>query len=136
MARTAEDKRHPHQRRIPARSLEEARDRLLAVDLESSTSFEDLCSKVEETIGDIHMIGDLGIYDTALRIGAFLEIEPELVYLHRGTRDGARVLGLGRGRTSLRVDEVPAEFSRLRPYEIEDCLCIYKSELGRLALQS
>lgn len=136
LARTAEDKRHSRQCRIPGRSLEEARDRLLAVDLASLTSFEELRAEVEESTGDIHMIGDLGVYDTALRIGAFLGIEPEFVYLHRGTRDGARELGLGRGRKSLRVDELPPEFSRLRPYEIEDCLCIYKSELGRLALQT
>lgn len=127
--------RHTHQYRIPRKQLEAARDRLLTADL-ALVSFDELHQRVEQTIGSIERIGELAVYDTALRVGAFLGIEPELVYLHRGTRDGARALVLGRGRTSLRVDELPAEFSRLRPYEIEDCLCIYKSELGRLALQS
>ena len=124
--------RHSHQYRIPRKQLEAARDHLLSADL-AVESFDELHQRVAEAIGSIERIGELAVYDTAHRIGAFLGIEPELVYLHRGTRDGARELGLGRGRKSLRVDELPAEFSRLRPYEIEDCLCIYKSELGKLA---
>lgn len=136
LARTAKDKRHPHQCRIPGTSLESARDRLLRTDLKSASTFEELHSEVEETIRDIDKIGELAVYDTALRIGAFLGLEPELVYLHRGTRDGARALGLGRGCKTLEVGELPAEFRRLRPYEIEDCLCIYKNDLWRLARTS
>jgi hypothetical protein len=133
LARTAENKRHSHQCRIPGRSLEEARKSLLAINFQSSLTFDEFHSVVEKATGHIHMIGELAVYDTALRIGAFLGTEPERVYLHRGTRDGARALGLGRGRKSLEVDELPAEFRRLRPYEVEDCLCIYKSDLARLA---
>jgi hypothetical protein len=51
------------------------------------------------------------------------------VYLHSGTRDGARALGLGRGRDTLRKHELPREFEELTAAEIEDCLCIYKDAL-------
>lgn len=128
-------RRHPHQYRIPRRQLEKARDQLLAAGVTSASTFDELHQLVARTVGSIERIGELAVYDTALRIGAHLRLEPDLVYLHRGTRDGARALGLGRGRPSLRVDELPPEFRRLRPYEIEDCLCIYKRELGKLALQ-
>jgi hypothetical protein len=69
-------KRHDHQRRIPSKSLDEARSRLLDADLGSCRSFGELHAKVNATIRDIHMIG------------ALLRLEPEHVYLHQGTRDG------------------------------------------------
>jgi hypothetical protein len=55
-----------------------------------------------------------------------------LVYLHAGTRIGARHLGLGRGRVWLRPEELPLAFQVLRPYEIEDCLCIYEGDIARI----
>ena len=122
-------KRHPHQRRIPPESLAEARSRLLAVDLGMCRSFDELLAKVNATIRDIHMIGALVVYDVSHRIGAFLRLEPERVYLHRGTRDGALALGLGRGRESIDLGELPEEFGRLSAAEAEDCLCIYKEGL-------
>jgi len=128
-------RRHPHQYRIPHAQLEKARAGLLSADLASASTFDELYRRVAETIGSIERIGELAVYDTAFQIGAFLRLEPDLVYLHRGTRDGARALGVGRGRTSLTVDELPPDFRRLRPYEIEDCLCIYKRELAKVALQ-
>ena len=39
-------------------------------------------------------MGELVVYDTALRIGARFGLEPEKVYVHRGTREGVRKLGL------------------------------------------
>lgn len=41
---------------------------------------------------------------------------------------------LSTGRKTLRVEELPPAVRRLRPYEIEDFLCIYKRELEKLAL--
>ena len=93
-------------------------------------SFGELHDAVDAAIGKFKGIGELTVYDIAVRIGAFLRLEPEVVYLHAGTRAGASTLGLGRGATVLRIDELPAPFRRLRPREIEDCLCIYKSQLN------
>ena len=122
-------KRHPHQHRIPGASLHEAAQRLQGVDLAAVESFDELHDVIAAAIGDIDMIGPLTLYDIAHRIGAFLRLTPTTVYLHRGTRDGARVLGLGRGKKTLSMDDLPAEFRRLAPHEIEDCLCIYKAQM-------
>lgn len=62
------------------------------------------------------------MYDVAHRIVAYLGLEPEHVYLHRGTRVGARALGLGRGRQWIDLAELPDEFGRLTLAETEDCL--------------
>jgi hypothetical protein len=77
------------------------------------------------------MIGPLAVYDITQRIGRYLGLEPEDVYLHRGTREGARALGLC-GET-VKKDQFPAAFQRLSAAEIEDCLCIFKDELKRVS---
>ena len=122
-------KRHSHQRRIPAAVLEEGRDRLLASDLRSCRTFHDLYETVQRAIGGIRGAGELLVYDVAHRIGAFLGLEPERVYLHAGTRAGARALGVYRGQEYLEPEALPEPFQRLSAAEIEDCLCIYKGDL-------
>ena len=72
------------------------------------------------------------VYDTALRIGAYLRLEPKEIHLHTGARDGAKALGFRGGRRSLRPNELPRSLRRLKPYEIEHCLCIYKSHLKEI----
>ena len=61
---------------------------------------------VSDVAADFHGIGSLTVYDTATRIGAFLKLEPDRVYLHAGTRDGARALGFDQ-RDSLSASELP-----------------------------
>ncbi len=131
-AKLPNGKRFSHQRRTPQRALEKARDCLLATDLQECTSFSELIERVNSTIRDIKGIGELTIYDTARHIGAYLGLEPEVVYLHRGTREGAKAIGLGTRRKTLRVEEFPEPFHNLTPGEIEDCLCIYKEALRDL----
>ena len=46
-------------------------------------------------------------------LGAKLDLSPEVVYLHRGTRSGMNALGLGIGRLFVEVNELPRE---LRSY--------------------
>jgi hypothetical protein len=123
------DKRHPHQYRIPAaallmaeRKLQEARRGLARAE-----TFEALHDEIERQIRGIHKIGALAVYDITQRIGAFLGLTPAIVYLHQGTLAGARALGFT-GKT-LDPRSLPSAFSRLKPYEIEDCLCIYKGAL-------
>jgi hypothetical protein len=128
-------KRHPHQRRIPRAVLELAEARLQAASdrLAGAADFAALHAVVDSEIGDIRGIGALTMYDIAHRIGAYFRKAPEFVYLHAGTKIGARVFNI----TGDFVDPkaLPKEFSRLSPPEIEDCLCIYKDELrGRSRL--
>jgi len=40
----------------------------------------------------VYGVGELACYDAALRIGGNLNIFPEKIYLHAGTRTGAREL--------------------------------------------
>jgi hypothetical protein len=58
-----------------------------------------------------------------------MKLSPEQVYLHAGVRTGAKALGLGDWRSKLPMSVFPPAFQRLRPEQVEDCLCIYKSQL-------
>ena len=80
-------------------------------------------------------IGPVTTYDVAVRVGAFLELEPQSLYLHAGVRQGwlalcpvepfgfrRRWAGIDRIRTGWWPDEVkplPAD-------ELEDFLCTYR----------
>lgn len=129
-------KRHSHQRRIPQRALVQARDRLLKANLPACKTFHQLHDVVAQTIGRIRGIGDLTIYDIATRVGAFLSLEPDRVYLHRGTREGAGYLLSVAGRQWVWPRELPSAFLELRPREIEDCLCIFKRQLKEISMRA
>lgn len=122
-------KRYPHQRRLPSSVLRAAGRRLLKVPVEAARDFDELHRIVANAIGTIPGIGELMIYDTALRIGARLGVWPREVYLHSGTRQGARALGLDWRLTAVPVATVPHQLRELEPHEIEDCLCIFKDRL-------
>jgi len=131
-ARTPPGKKHSHQRRLPRGASEKAHAALGRADLNRCRTFAELHSSVEHAIRGIDKIGVLMVYDTSLRLGAFLKLEPDLVYLHAGTREGAAALGIDRSRETVRRDELPAPLRALCPHEIEDCLCIYKAQLKQL----
>lgn len=132
LARGPGGKRFSHQRRLQESVLIEGRRRLLQAvgRLQSASSFDDLFSVVESCIGDIDGIGELTVYDTTLRIGAKLNLEPGRVYLHSGTRKGARRLGIGSSELSIPIDRLPPPLRKLKAREIEDVLCIYKDDFG------
>lgn len=127
-AESPSGKRLSHQRRIPSNVLQESCRRLLQVlpALEKAQSFDTVHELVSSTIDPIHGIGELVVYDTALRIGARLGLEPDKVYLHAGTRVGAAKLGLPTSDAYIEISELPPELRRLKPHEIEDVLCLYK----------
>lgn len=79
---------------------------------------------------DIPGLGHLYTYDTALRIGSKLVQLPNKVYLHAGTRRGARILGLDWKASALEIAEIPIELRELEPFKIEDFLCVYEDELS------
>lgn len=129
LSKSTTGKRHPHQRRIPSTALNQVRKALLGIKLSKFRSFEELHEKIKSTIGNIPKIGPLAIYDISHRIGAYLRLEPEYVYLHCGVTIGAKALGLNTHRDKLSPIELPAPFRKLKADEIEDCLCIFKHEL-------
>ena len=132
LAERPDGKRYDHQRRIPREVLQRAAERLGRANLSRARDFDELHERVREAIGSIEGIGRLTIYDTALRIGAKLSLAPKRVYLHTGTRAGARNLGLNWRAESLAVSNVPRALRELEPREIEDVLCIFDDHFARL----
>ena len=132
LAKKPNGKKFSHQWRVKKVALKESQRRLLnrIEILKSVSSFEKLFILVESAIGDIDGIGELTVYDTALRIGAKLNLEPERIYLHAGTQIGAKELGIDIKEKSISVEKVPTALRRLQPREIEDVLCIYKEYFG------
>jgi hypothetical protein len=128
LAQLPSGKRHSHQRRIPEPSLAESRRLLLGnlPALRASTTFQELIDLVDVLIRPLYRVGELVVYDTAVRIGARFRLEPEVVYLHRGTRDGVCNLGLDSKRETIGTHDLPAPIQKLTPGEAEDFLCIYK----------
>jgi hypothetical protein len=125
----ANGKRHTHQRWIKSEVMEYVRQRLLGrqQDLPICHDFEKLHTIVSECA--VSGFAILCIYDTAIRLGAYLRIKPEYVYLHHGTRTGAITLGFDRSRKFIGIKELPEELQRMSADDIENFLCIYKDEL-------
>lgn len=129
LARRPDGKRQPHQRRIPRSALKEATRRLRDADFCHIGAFHDLLLLVEGIVLPIRGIGELYVYDTALRIGASLGYLPQDVYLHAGARAGARALGLPYHAEWLSRTKLPSELRCLEAYQVEYLLCIYKQFL-------
>lgn len=124
-------KRYSHQRRIKRDALQKA-VRMLSLaraDIARCKNFQELFDLVENTLVPIVGVGELYTYDVALRIGAKLGLLPARIYLHAGSRSGAKALGLAAGKRSLDMSEVPPFLREIPPHEVEDVLCIYKAEL-------
>ena len=132
LARNSEGRRYRHQCRLQKTTLELAKDALLthSNQIEKVRDFESLIKLVERIANPIQGLGELYIYDTSLRIGARKsDCLPTQVYLHAGTRVGARALGLDSKLRTIEVSRFPVEFKQLEPHEIEDVLCIFKDRL-------
>jgi hypothetical protein len=128
MATDENDKCFDHQRRITLRARRSAEKILIKgrERLKSCKTFDQLHALFEELLGPIEGIGILYIYDAALRMGAYLHLSPKRVYLHAGTRDGAKALGLDHRRKYLDRAELPPELRALGADQVESFLCIYK----------
>lgn len=83
----------------------------------------------------MHGIGDLAVYDTALRIGWSIGLKPDELFLQAGARKGARrleakqLLRIPRGDRSVQVSLFPPEMQALVPYQIETFLCVSCGDL-------
>jgi hypothetical protein len=136
LCETRDGKRHPHQRRIRRVLLERIEARLQAISrkLSEAIDFATLHQLIESEVGGVKGIGPLTVYDISHRIGAHFGKEPERVYLHAGSRSGAQAFNI-KG-DSVDPALLPSAFSRLKPFEIEDCLCIFKRELHDPSLET
>lgn len=125
-------KKHPHQWRVPLAALNDFANSLVRSEsaVARCKSFGELFVIVDATSKHIWRHAELTVYDTAWRIAGRLGLEPEAVYLHAGTRKGAKVLGIV-GRGPVPVKHFPSGVWKLKPRELEDCLCMYKYRLPR-----
>jgi hypothetical protein len=74
--------------------------------MEKANDFGDLFHLVGAALDSIHGLGELYVYDTSLRIGAKLNLFPDRVYLHAGTRLGAGARpAYGRDAQDVRIAE-------------------------------
>ncbi|MBI5283457.1 MAG: hypothetical protein HY874_00040 [Chloroflexi bacterium] len=128
---TSKGKRHPHQRRLALEALMAGARILAAIPVQRVGSFDDLHRLVAVVSRQVPGLGPVWSYDVAQRIGAKLGLEPERVYVHAGTAVGAVNLGLG-DRETIEVKELPREIRRLRPWQVEDFLCIYAEQIAGL----
>jgi hypothetical protein len=132
MAAKAENERglrYSHQYRITRKAIQEANRLLLEKHdvLQKCKSFHELWQRIRIVLDKVTGLGELYIYDTSLRIGAYLNHLPDRVYLHAGTRTGARAFGIiSRHEEWIEVHELPSILRELPPHEVEDILCIYK----------
>lgn len=127
---------YPHQQRIGHQKCALIARELLphAASLSGCSDFTTLYERVATALGSVFQRPGLTVYDIAHRIGHYLRIEPDRVYLHRGVREGARALipNLPNRQRTLHVTELPAPLRKLTAAQCEDLLCIYKSDLKRV----
>jgi hypothetical protein len=93
--------------------------------------FNAILELVTELVADIPGLRTLYCYDVAFRIGAFLGHFPERVFLHAGTREGAKRLGLPWRRGYLQVSELPEALRQRQPWEVENILCHHAKRCRR-----
>lgn len=130
-SQTEAGRRHSHQRRIIQEAINEAQYRLIQKEseLRGCISFEELHEIIKTELASVWGLGELYYYDIAHRIGAYLKHSPIKVYLHSGTRVGARALGLNVSKGYLEKRDLPKPLHRLKPDQVEDFLCLYKARL-------
>ncbi len=97
-----EGKKHRHQSRILWEVLQCVADCLVSRErtIAECRDFHSLLRLVEGC--RVPGFGPVAVYDTAQRIGIRLGLSPDRVYLHAGTRKGAKNLGLDVSGTILR----------------------------------
>lgn len=96
-----------------------------------------------KTFGQLHAlleilattgIGPMTIYDVAVRFGAWLDLEPEVIYIHAGTAAGLRALGIKPmySERSIPMEILPRILRRKSADEVEDFLCTYRLAFERI----
>ncbi|MEQ8194970.1 MAG: hypothetical protein RIB59_10825, partial [Rhodospirillales bacterium] len=121
-------KRHNHLRRLTPEALKKGHQHLQKneLTLKNSNSFKEIHNVTVSISKKIHGLGEMWAYDTAFAIGAHIQQLPKLIYLHRGTRTGARkILNKTNLGSSLKRSDLPPELWKLECYELEDFLCHY-----------
>jgi hypothetical protein len=132
IARSSKGKRLSHQKCIARQSLFNAHQILMRNVhlLTQAKTFNDLHKLIYCLVNSVHGIGSLYIYDTSLRIAAYLNrtrsMMPTQVYLHAGSLQGAKNIARLNLSVIMSASKFPAPICSLSPHEIENLLCLYK----------
>jgi hypothetical protein len=129
LSRDIERKKHKHQYRIENTQLLMFLEKISSLEhkIQNINKFDELLNLIvkEKIIG----IGPLALYDIALRIGYYIKIKPELIYLHAGAKTGANnFFGRKIKNNYLTKEEFESkvdDFKNFSCEEIEAFLCIH-----------
>jgi hypothetical protein len=123
-----------HQCRVGSAALAVARPNVLALvpEFEKCETFSEIHSLVRHATRNVLRIGDLANYDPALRIGAKKGLLPTDVFLHCGSLEGARNLGLPCEGGRISKDRLPPAMKSLSASQAENFLCRKKDKLSPL----
>jgi hypothetical protein len=131
-SRRPNGKMHPHQTKVRAVAREAFGLKIMSYrrEIQRMQTFHEVWSLLD-TIKPWG-IGDLTCYDVAERLGRYLGLGPERVYLHAGPLVGARALGIDiRGRRWLEMKDLPIQMRELTADSAEDFLCVFRRKLER-----
>lgn len=136
-SRRPNGKMHNHQSKVKEADRQEFGHRILwewpKANNQWPQTFDEFHDRLEELRP--HGIGPVTTYDVAVRVGAFLKLEPQSLYLHAGVRQGWLALcpvepfGVPRrwaGIHRIRQPWWPIEVTGWKADELEDFLCTYR----------
>lgn len=108
-------------------------------EIKAVDNFEKLYNIIKECSETKLQFGQLSIYDAAVRIGAFLGIKPDFVYIHTGVKAGVTVLeelGYTNEQLSNRyfapLKEFPVEMHEMTEISAENFSCKSKDKFKML----
>lgn len=127
-------KMHSHQCHVAHKLPEGLKIALEAnVQPDEFTDFHQLYSWIKSITTCVKGLGDTTTYDVAQRLGVWMKMQPELVYLHAGAAKGAKKLGIE--GESVPLSNFPDEIQRLGSTHVERFLCKYKDEIAATMMQ-
>jgi len=121
-----------HQRRIKLSSMQGFYNNLIKVinQIDNAKDFEELYNIF--WTNRVSGIGDLTTYDICKRVGIYLKIFPDYIYIHAGAREGLKnLLKKSMKMEYIKKEELPDPFNScsLMPVELEDFFCNYRKHL-------
>jgi len=131
--------KNDNKRGIPFEISKQVRDNLIKRmnDILKARSFDEIYQIVTDC--KVKGFGELSIYDTALRISSHLNIEPDKVYLHAGSRKGAELLEqkgyieVGSSKKKfLKIEDLPKPLQNQKADDTQHFFCSMKDKMTEL----
>lgn len=141
-ARGADGKHHNHQSKVDLTARRLFGRKIIKRAARGSLDLEDF-DNLHMKLDEIRPpgIGPVTVYDVAVRIAAFMEIEPYSVYMHAGVRQGYKAMmdallridypKAGWYQRNMRRDKIPVNnfpkpWDAMKADDVEDMLCTYR----------